>query len=169
GAVPFACAALPPLLAISRCLSRSIDAKPRESFFFTASSSGSWRAPDVRPYRALRALTFVTPRRDQRDSERSCKRRTNGCRLRASLPVGLCARETISRRGWTSDFRSERPSHRSVPALEATERQVVPLEVQDGLMAGEATQHTAQPSDHRSHGSHVLGSHHHPKQESGPL
>src|SRR5438552_1198161 len=28
-AVPFACAAFPPLLAISRCLPRSIDAKPR--------------------------------------------------------------------------------------------------------------------------------------------
>src|SRR6478609_11340938 len=28
-AVPFACAAFPPLLAISRCLLRSIDAKPR--------------------------------------------------------------------------------------------------------------------------------------------
>src|SRR5688572_10850401 len=30
-AVPFWCAALPPLLAISRCLARSIDAKPRSS------------------------------------------------------------------------------------------------------------------------------------------
>src|SRR5258708_16162562 len=30
-AVPFWCAALPPLLAISRCLLRSIDAKPRSS------------------------------------------------------------------------------------------------------------------------------------------
>src|SRR5262245_11861447 len=31
-AVPFWCAALPPLLAISRCLLRSIDANPRSSF-----------------------------------------------------------------------------------------------------------------------------------------
>src|SRR5713101_7219869 len=31
-AVPFWCAALPPLLAISRCFARSIDANPRSSF-----------------------------------------------------------------------------------------------------------------------------------------
>src|SRR6187551_491665 len=31
-AVPFWCAALPPLLAISRCLARSIEANPRSSF-----------------------------------------------------------------------------------------------------------------------------------------
>src|SRR4029453_16722539 len=31
-AVPFWCAAFPPLLAISFCLTRSIDAKPRSSF-----------------------------------------------------------------------------------------------------------------------------------------
>ncbi len=55
------------------------------------------------------------------------------------------------------DFRAKGPADRLVPALEAAERQTIPLEVKDGVMAAQTAQHPAQPSDDRSHGVHVGG------------
>src|SRR3954449_10422366 len=55
-AVPFAWAALPPLLAIVRCLSGSIDANPRLLVLLMVACSFPWLGPRVRQHIALTGL-----------------------------------------------------------------------------------------------------------------
>src|SRR4026209_876169 len=56
-AVPFWCAAFPPLLAISRCLVRSIDANPRSSLATVLLLPGTYVCPGLLVTRRAREYT----------------------------------------------------------------------------------------------------------------
>jgi hypothetical protein len=106
-----------------------------------------------------------------RATEGKCKSCTKGPLenpLRSKQLAGSCMREAGGQRLHTSGFRLNRPPWRFEATGDALQRESIPLEVQDCIVAVQAAHHLPQPMNSPRHGSTSLRfSHLWKKQVSG--